>query len=195
MGKHAGILRGQHKVTEKAAQRTPLTSKSNPRVHEVWDLVSIWHPGLDRKVIRNLSRPDPRPENGIPQGQVFTGPWSTLPWGKECQPSREGSSSGRQQRYNSLPRRPTGLLLLCSLWVTGKGLSTDGVTIFYLPISQPIPRPGVSLPSSHCPVDKQINKQKKNPLSSTLHVISNFKTKYHDSNQDTHNFSVCFFKS
>lgn len=116
-------------------------------------------------MIRNLSRPDPRPENGIPQGQVFTGPWSTLPWGKECQPSREGSSSGRQQRYNSLPRRPTGLLLLCSLWVTGKGLSTDGVTIFYLPISQPIPRPGVSLPSSHCPVDKQINKQKKRTLS------------------------------
>lgn len=102
--------------------------------------------------------------------------------------------SGRRQRYNSLPRRPTGLLLLCGLWVTGKGLSTDGVTIFYLPISQPIPRPGVSLPSSHCPVDKQTNKQK-NPLSSTLHVISNFKTKYHDSNQDKHNFSVCFFKS
>lgn len=44
-------------------------------------------------------------------------------------------------------------------------------------------------------INTQTNKQTKNPLSSTLHVISNFKTKYHDSNQDKHNFSVCFFKS
>lgn len=144
----------------------------------------------EKKAIQNLGRPDPRPENGIPQGQIFTGSLVHSSLG-------EGVStlSGRQERYNSLPRRPTGLLLLCGLWVTGKGLSTDGVTIFCLPISQPIPRPALSLPSSHCPVDKHTNKQTKNPLSSTLHVISNFKTKYHDSNQDKHNFSVCFFKS
>lgn len=67
-------------------------------------------------------------------------PWPTLPWGQEC-----------RQPYSSLPGRPTGLLLPFGLWVTAKGLSTDGISV----ASQQIPQPDASQPSAHCPLDEQ----------------------------------------
>lgn len=58
---------------------------------------------------------------------VFSGPWSTSPWGSCVNPFREGT-------YNSLPMRPTGLLLL--FLASGGGESDyQQMASPYLPIS------------------------------------------------------------
>lgn len=109
--------------------------------------------------------------------------------GPLCLAGRGQPFPGRQQLYNSLPGEAQGSL--APLWPLGDGKVTiDRRPCCQLPNSVTANPPGLGSLSLQ-PTALCMNKK---TLSNPPSYYTKFKTKYRDSNEDKHNFYVCFFK-